>query len=479
MRNLEKFTFKKDLTKVQLTNFDLPRIVNGRQQDPDERRPFSRAFSKEKVHAANAKVGAVPLTRAALLNPRVRKELGPADEPGGVAKRIADAHAEHLVLGQELGLQTEAMEISLPKRFEQLVAPPTAEEEVISKLVEGRCSAGSIWVNCGAVAFNSAVVNKAGCTILENELALKADKASGKLALFTELKGVAETILTRMRDEQTMCYDDLAAGEPKSLLRFYFNAKNLTGIAKHASILSQIEFLDGLPEETFEELLMLDVPEGYVAPAAAESAAQKMLQKMSDSTRRTIELASTSEREVILSITGKAGAADGVDEAQSHRTIDAASAGFDSDVLVGETLLETLPPLEAILTFGSEHAKVLKGREIMYNFGEGVGWHRGLILKPAHDATVKQKKRICNFRVFFESDDELLNQPLYAQTYAAGAAGAADTWMLIATDTPKAPLGVGSWAARHLLAWLQAHLCEVCVKQAPWRCRGVTYTATP
>jgi len=39
----------KDMTKVELTNSDLPRVVNGKPTDPIEKRPFSRAFSKEKV----------------------------------------------------------------------------------------------------------------------------------------------------------------------------------------------------------------------------------------------------------------------------------------------------------------------------------------------------------------------------------------------------------------------------------------------
>ena len=168
-RNNERLTDKKLLTKVELTNCDLPRIVNGRDGDDIERRPFSRAFAKEKVHAANAKVGAVPLTRAALLNPKVRKELERADEPCGIVQKIADAHTQNISAGQALGLQTASMEIDLPRRYLPLVAPPTAEEQVITKLVEGRCSAGSIWVNCGAVAFNAAVVNKAGCAILHNK----------------------------------------------------------------------------------------------------------------------------------------------------------------------------------------------------------------------------------------------------------------------------------------------------------------------
>lgn len=83
---------KRDLTKVELTNYDLPRIVNG-VHDPTgsvEKRPFSRAFSKDKVHAANRKVGAVPLTRAALDHPKVRRELEGDEEPGGIVVRARD-----------------------------------------------------------------------------------------------------------------------------------------------------------------------------------------------------------------------------------------------------------------------------------------------------------------------------------------------------------------------------------------------------
>ena len=58
----------------------------------------------------------------------------------------------------------------------------------------------------------------------------------------------------------------------------------------------------------------------------------------------------------------------------------------------------------------------------MYRFKEG--WYRGRILnKQATDGTVKVNKRICNYRVFYmvfyEADDEMLNQPLYSQTYAS------------------------------------------------------------
>ena len=42
-------------------------------------------------------------------------------------------------------------------------------------------------------------------------------------------------------------------------------------------------------------------------------------------------------------------------------------------------------------------------------------------------------KRVANFRIFYEYDDELLNQSLYPNTYAQGASSAVGTWMMVAT----------------------------------------------
>eukprot|EP00966_Prymnesium_polylepis_P316616 7316057-Prymnesium_polylepis.1 len=150
---------------------------------------------------------------------------------------------------------------------------------------------------------------------------------------------------------------------------------------------------------------------------------------MSDSTRLSLEYASSAERDVVRSLTGKSGAADGIDEAEVRATVSATDAGFDTDELSTETQLDSLPPLESVLKFGSENGSVLKGREIMYHFDSG--WFRGRLLKPASGKSVKHKKRICNFRVFFDADDELLNLPLYSSNYAKDASSPTDTWMLL------------------------------------------------
>ena len=209
----------KDLTKVELTNSDLPRIVNGRPDDPIEKRPFSRAFSKEKVGWGNHKVGAVPLTRAALQNPKVRRELEADEDATGTVKAIAEAHALNTQACTALGLNTAVVDQQLPRRL-AVVAPPTCDEEVIRKLVEGKVSQAAMWVNIGAVAFNASIVNKAGCVIVQAELDAKADKATGKLEVFKEAKDAASFILTRMRDENVVSYDDLESGEPKTLVRY-------------------------------------------------------------------------------------------------------------------------------------------------------------------------------------------------------------------------------------------------------------------
>ena len=52
------------VTAVTLDASDLGRIVNGRDGNPDEKRPFLFSFSKPKVLAEWRKIGAMVLTRA-------------------------------------------------------------------------------------------------------------------------------------------------------------------------------------------------------------------------------------------------------------------------------------------------------------------------------------------------------------------------------------------------------------------------------
>ena len=46
-----------------------------------------------------------------------------------------------------------------------------------------------------------------------------------------------------MRDNEIVVYDDLEAGQPKALLRFYFLAKGETRISKYPNVASQVDRL--------------------------------------------------------------------------------------------------------------------------------------------------------------------------------------------------------------------------------------------
>ena len=57
----------------------------------------------------------------------------------------------------------------------------------------------------------------------------------------------------------------------------------------------------------------------------------------------------------------------------------------------------------------------------------------GRVLKQASDQSIKDGARIANYRIFYEADDELLSQALYANSYARDASSPVGSWMLVAT----------------------------------------------
>jgi hypothetical protein len=84
----------KRLPPINLTNADLPRIINGRSNDPPEKRPYCHALSPERVLGAFAAVGAVDadgwVTAASLHDPKVRRSAPtPAAAAGAGAEEMA------------------------------------------------------------------------------------------------------------------------------------------------------------------------------------------------------------------------------------------------------------------------------------------------------------------------------------------------------------------------------------------------------
>ena len=120
------------LTKVDLSNCDIPRCFNGRPEDPLEKRPFEFGFTPEKVMSANYKVGAAPFTKACLKNPKVRVETS-----NDVVTALTTAHTKHLGAIAELGLNSSVLEVTLPPKIvttSGFVAPPSEEDDIVRKL---------------------------------------------------------------------------------------------------------------------------------------------------------------------------------------------------------------------------------------------------------------------------------------------------------------------------------------------------------
>ena len=63
-------------TAISLSNDDLPRLINGRPEDPIEERTFDITFTIERIQKSWENVGFVTFTRKCLMNNKVRSERG-------------------------------------------------------------------------------------------------------------------------------------------------------------------------------------------------------------------------------------------------------------------------------------------------------------------------------------------------------------------------------------------------------------------
>ena len=124
--------------------------MNGKDGDPDEKRPFT--FQPEKVRASWAKIGAMPLTRSALKHKKVRSVTG-GSGPG--AGRLEGLQVEHDANCDQLVVQ-RLVSSALPRAH-----PSTEEAQDAALVVERKITPSSMPRTVGAVPFNSQVVFKA------------------------------------------------------------------------------------------------------------------------------------------------------------------------------------------------------------------------------------------------------------------------------------------------------------------------------
>ena len=112
---------------VTLGASDLGRIVNGRDGDPDERRPFLFTFIKPKIVIAWRRIGAMPLTRAYLTDLDVRSVAGVQGPDVEELESLATTHKKYQVSLAEAGFNNTYAG-SVPTRT-QATRPSTDEEK--------------------------------------------------------------------------------------------------------------------------------------------------------------------------------------------------------------------------------------------------------------------------------------------------------------------------------------------------------------
>ena len=103
---------------VSLSNSDLAYIVNGKQEDPVEERPFDCCFVLEKIFKSWMNVGLIPFTRKCMKHPKVRHLLG----KGGSHEGEMQSKLQHLLVKyenikqkvREAGLNADVFNAKIP-----------------------------------------------------------------------------------------------------------------------------------------------------------------------------------------------------------------------------------------------------------------------------------------------------------------------------------------------------------------------------
>ena len=272
----------------------------------------------------------------------------------------------------------------------------------------------------------------AGLKRIADEEQQKADSAADKLAGFLELRAQAMSIYNSVPDGGLL--ENASASDLKALTRYILQAKG----EKQSSHLSNkstcVSFLNTVDD--IDDLLLLHQPPGFVTPGRVADLALEWKSKMSES----MVLTKVNAQNARTATTGQSPApvlqlSHAVTEEKRASVATAASLSFDASVVDGSTLLCLKPPTAAVLEFGNARGDVLKGRQIIYNFGPRVGWYRGLILARATDASVNANRKVCNFRVYFEADEEFISQPLHPETYNPNPQSPEHAWVLVAAPT--------------------------------------------
>jgi hypothetical protein len=398
--------------QVKLDFCDLGRVINGRPGDPVEKKPFERAFTPDKILKSCEKLGLCPVDmRKALTHKRVRDDSNDGDR-GKEELSIRQRHAQGLALLAKDGVATSpllpaesATPVAAPARPTLVDSPSQAELE-FQALKKAGTIPGAIFHSVGAKPFNGPLIIKAALERAKEKAAKEGAKNDHASEEFLALQHQAQQLVNWMATEGAS-FDALTQSERRDLIAYVFKARDETGFTKKTTNASiSIEFLESLVPGELDKLLA-DPPclhgDGRVAKGLAN------LQQLPIVVADPLALMTP---KTLLSNFG------------------------DIEVETGGLSPMVMPPwLQAALVPGSEEADQLVGKKLLYKWPLRLGsWTIGKIASTNKDPNVKVGEKICNFKVFYESDGATADHCLEARGYARNAKSPNDSWVLLGKE---------------------------------------------
>ena len=240
-------------------------MINGKDDDPPEKKPFLFSFGKAKVLAAWLKTGAVPLTRACLVHKKVRSVAGGAGPDADKFAAVGALHKKNTNVLKAAGYKN-TFAGAVPAHTH--IARPSSEQDQIAALVKlGTINSKNLWVVCGATAFNSRVVMAAQTAILAKAENAAAEALSAASLELVQAEFAAAAAKERRGDksDDTMSGDDLEA-----VVKFVHKKDSIKGWSSYNTKAKRVAFLASLVP-VWTERVACDTPD--VPPVAAAAAA--------------------------------------------------------------------------------------------------------------------------------------------------------------------------------------------------------------
>ena len=392
--------------KVKLDFCDLGRVINGVDGDDISKRPFARAFSKEKIINSVERLGLNPIdARKAMAHKRVRDDSGDgcrAVEVANTYQSFSQSRDAVAALGfnsDALALPEPTTELTTPSN---IAGPSDYETQWLAVKQAGGC-AGAHWAAVGAKAFNAPEVVGPALERVQEKIAESQERAAKKADTFLELRERSRAILTAMDDEGDD-FEDLSVADLKTLISYVFQAENKTGVGKVTTNKNAcVEFLESLQDGHL--LLLIDSPPAS-APIAVATLAEEPLLQLTDNTETSPAAAVAllpSEFDSIL-----------------HLCPDGMSIVASPPDWLRTSLQQTPTSLSPLV-----------GKTILYKWPLSAGsWMLG---KLALNTNKKQKvgDEICNYKCFYEGDQQWAYHSLSIAKYARSSSSRVDSWVLL------------------------------------------------